>query len=63
MDLVYNAIIRRHILYKINEVISSKYLAMKFHTNKGVVTVRWNQMISKKCTITCLKGENALLVK
>ena len=40
MDLVYNAIIRRHILYKINEVISSKYLAMKFHTNKGVVTVR-----------------------
>jgi hypothetical protein len=34
MSLTYNAIIRRPLLHKINVVISSRYLALKFPTHR-----------------------------
>ena len=40
MALAYNAIIVRLLLHKINAVINTRYLVLKFPTQKGVAIVK-----------------------
>jgi len=51
MDLAYNATLERPFLYKINKVIR----------NSATVNKK-NQIISKKCTSTCLKTRKTKLM-
>lgn len=52
IDLTYNIIFERPLLY---EIISTKYLAMKFPVDKRMVTVRGNQIVFRKYTSIFLK--------
>ncbi|XP_050211594.1 uncharacterized protein LOC126661772 [Mercurialis annua] len=49
MELTYNAILGRPFLHDSAAVISIKALAIKVSTEKGVVTLRGDQNIAKKC--------------
>lgn len=49
MTLAYNTILGRHLLYQINVTINTRYLTLKFLTQKGVATVRGNQVTSRQC--------------
>jgi len=42
MKLVYNAILGKPFLHKINILINTMYLAIKFPTNKKMATMREN---------------------
>ncbi|XP_055960175.1 uncharacterized protein LOC130014984 [Mercurialis annua] len=49
MELTYNAILGRPFLHDSTAVTSIRALAMKIPTEKGVVTLRGDQNIAKKC--------------
>jgi hypothetical protein len=48
MDLAYNFINDQPLFHGIRMTINIKYLVMKFYIEKGVVTVKKNQLILKK---------------
>jgi hypothetical protein len=60
MALAYNAILGRPLLHQINAIISTRYLALKFPTQKGA-TVSGDQTISRQFATTCLKGKKVLI--
>jgi len=50
IDLVYNVILGRSFFWhKINTVINTIYLIMKFPINKRVVMVKENQLVFRIC--------------
>ncbi|XP_050217487.1 uncharacterized protein LOC126668324 [Mercurialis annua] len=49
MELTYNAILGRSFLYDSAAVTHIRALAMKVPTEKGVITLRDDQNIAKKC--------------
>lgn len=48
IDASYNAIFGRSLLNELNEVLSLKYLLMKFKTNKGITSVRGDQVEARR---------------
>jgi len=56
MNLSYNVIHGRPLIHKINAVINNRYPTMKFPTDKEVAIVRESKLISRRCTLTYLKG-------
>lgn len=48
IDAPYNAIFNRPLLNELNAVFSPKYLLMKFETNKGIASIKGNQIEAKR---------------
>jgi hypothetical protein len=61
IDLTYNIVLERPLLYKINILISTKFLVMKFSMNKRMNNIERNQLMLIKCNITCLKGKKYIM--
>ncbi|XP_010241745.1 PREDICTED: uncharacterized protein LOC104586270 [Nelumbo nucifera] len=53
----YNAIVGRSITHVLCAVVPTYYLVMKFPTDYGVGVVRGDQLESRKCYVTALKGK------
>lgn len=52
---------RKTCLHQINVVINTRYLILKFLTQKGVATSQENQTILKQYVPTCLKSKKMLI--
>ncbi|XP_058220272.1 uncharacterized protein LOC131330637 [Rhododendron vialii] len=54
----YNAILGRTTLNKIEAIISTYHLMIKFPTPEGVAYVRRDQKAARECSVTSLRGAN-----
>jgi len=61
MNLAYNIIIRKPLLHKINVIINTRYLVLKFPTLKEVTIMKGNQGASRHYGSTCLKSKKFLV--
>lgn len=55
IDVTYNAIFGSPLLNELCVVLSLRYLMMKFETEKGIASVRGDQMEAKKGCILVTK--------
>jgi len=62
MNFSYNIILGRSLIRKINIVVNNRYVTIKFPTNKGMAIMRGSHLISRICTLTCIKRKNTLCV-
>ncbi|XP_022876946.1 uncharacterized protein LOC111395176 [Olea europaea var. sylvestris] len=56
--MAYNIILGRPLLNKIQAIVSTLHLAMKFPTGHGIGVVREDQTAARQCYVTSIRGMN-----